>query len=159
MLLTRVCMSRPNSESRNTLHKSLHLKSEFLRRPRKNASISCPLCADSLQSSDLLAVSIQLFCGRSAGEPEAVFMDSRTPIYDLHTLAVEERPEDHVIMRRLLRSPKLSAVRDASLKSIGGKESEAEAVVRGHSGNGATPEAASISGRGATDSEVGLPPS
>ena len=125
-----------------------------MRRPWKIAGISNPLCADSLQSSDLLEVSIQLFFGWSAGEPEAVFMDGRTPIYDLHTLAVEERPEDHVIVRRLLRSPKLSAVRDASLKSIGGsKESEA-----GHSGNGASPEVASTSGREATDSEVGAPP-
>ena len=157
MTRTRV-ISR--NESRNTLHKPLHPKPELPRRPWKNAGISCPLCADSPQPSALLEGSLQLFCGCSAGEPEAVFMDGRTRIHDLHTLAVEERPEDHVIMRRLLRSPKLSAVRDASLKSIGGsKEGEAETLVRGgHSGNGATPEAASTSGREATDSEVGASP-
>lgn len=35
--------------------------------------------------------------------------------YDLHTLVVEERPDDDVILRRVMRSESLSIIRAASL--------------------------------------------
>lgn len=49
------------------------------------------------------------------GEREAVFQASKELFYDLHTLVVEERPDDSVILRRILRSEKLSTIRAATL--------------------------------------------
>ena len=49
------------------------------------------------------------------GEREAVSQASKQLYYDLHTLVVEERPDDDVILRRVLRSENLLTVRAASL--------------------------------------------
>ena len=52
------------------------------------------------------------------GEREAVSKAQKELYYDLHTLVVEERPDDSVILRRTLRSESLPTIRAASLSLI-----------------------------------------
>lgn len=75
------------------------------------------LCwAHKLSCSRLVAETPSERDSRShTGEPEAVYMDGKDKVFDVHTLVVEERPEDDVICRHTLRSPRLADVRSASL--------------------------------------------
>jgi hypothetical protein len=49
-------------------------------------------------------------------------MVGRNKVYDLHTLVVEERPEDDLKLRRTLRSAELSTVRAANLEVADSRE-------------------------------------
>ena len=58
-------------------------------------------------------------CSRTvlhAGEREPVYKASKDLVYEVHTLAVEERPDDDVILRRVMRSDNLSNIRAATLQ-------------------------------------------
>ena len=71
----------------------------------------CLICVISEQLCEVLTERIVL----QSGEREAVSQASKQLYYDLHTLVVEERPDDDVILRRVLQSENLSTVRTASL--------------------------------------------
>ena len=68
-------------------------------------------------------------------------MDGKTKVFDVHTLVVEERPEDDVICRHTLRSPRLSDVRSASLP---------DSTSNGSNNNSGAPSSAPTEGKSAT---------
>lgn len=52
----------------------------------------------------------------AAGEREAVYKRDKELFFDLHTLVVEERPDDGVILRRVSRSEHVDKIRAATLE-------------------------------------------
>ena len=75
--------------------------------------------------------------GECAGDAEAVSIVGKDLVYDLHTLVVEERPDDDLKLRRTLRSPDLARVRAASLEAAESREDVARvAAAAVEQGNG-----------------------